>query len=140
MISPSLAAALADLPTERIQRLVDAIEGDTAIKLTVGAWLPSCPMVAAGFEPQHGFAPDCPERRFAAAWDRFAKTERRLVWHPGFAPGARIARRADVQALLRAANAALAAQQESAHATPRSAEYQPTFVPPAPGLRFPRQR
>jgi hypothetical protein len=120
MISPSLAAALADLPTERIQRLVDAIEGDATIKLTVGAWLPGCPMVVAGFDPQHGFALECPERRFAAAWDRFAKTERRRLWHPGFVPIARFARRADVQALLRAANGMLAARQETAHAKQRS--------------------
>lgn len=119
MISTSLAAALADLPTERIQRLVDAIEGDATIKLTVGAWLPGCPMVAAGFEPQHGFAPDCPERRFAAAWDRFAKTERRRLWHPGFVPIARFARQTDVQALLRAANGVLAARQATAHAKQR---------------------
>ena len=128
MISTSLAAALADLPTERIQRLVDVIEGDATIKLTVGDWLPGCPMVAAGFDPQHGFAPDCPERRFAAAWDRFARTERRRLWHPGFVPVARCARRADVQALLRAANAVLAARQETAHAKQRGLT---SITPPA---------
>jgi len=111
MISQPLGAALADLSTARIQGLVDVIERDSDIQLTVGAWLPNCPMVAAGFEPERGYAAHCPERRFAAAWDRFAKTDRRHLWVPGFVPAVRYARRRDVQALLRAANELLAARQ-----------------------------
>lgn len=112
MISEPLTAALADLSTTRIQRLVDAIESDATIKLTVRAWSPNCPMVAAGFDPCDGFVLDCPERRFAAAWDRFAKPEPRYRWAPVFFPLVRSARRSDVQALLRAANEVLAARQE----------------------------
>ena len=110
MISDSLAAALTDLSTHRLQRLVDAIEGDHTPKLTLGAWLPNCPMVAAGFDPHEGFAPNCPERRFAAAWDRFAKATPARVWASALLPVNRHARRSDVQALLRAANEVLAAR------------------------------
>ncbi len=111
MISEPLAAALADLSTARVQRLVDVIERNADIQFTVGAWLPNCPMVAAGFEPERGYAAHCPERRFAAAWDRFAKPERRRLWVPGFVPAVRYARQRDVQALLRAANELLASRQ-----------------------------
>ncbi|HEY1775465.1 MAG TPA: hypothetical protein VGG41_04830 [Solirubrobacteraceae bacterium] len=103
-----LRSALAQLPVERLQRLVDALERDPDVALTVGSWRPQCPMVLAGFDPDNAAA-DAPERVFAAAWDAFATAEprrrRRLPWC-----STRVARRADVQCLLRCANATLAAR------------------------------
>lgn len=100
--------ALDDLSTERIQRLVDHLEGNPGASVTVGSWRPRCPMVLAGFDPATA-SPDAPETRFAAVWDRVAVAQRGRWWHlpVGLVPG-RVARHADVRLLLRAANGVLA--------------------------------
>jgi len=106
--SSLVRSALAQLPLERLHRLVDALERDPDVQLTVGSWRPQCPMVLAGFDPDSPAA-DAPERAFAAAWDAFARSEprrrRRSPWC-----STRVACRADVQFLLRCANATLAAR------------------------------
>ena len=99
-----LQSALDGLPTERLERLVDRLEADPDIKVTVGAWRPQCPMVLAGFDPSHT-DPDNPEYRFATVWDRFATPAR--WWMPLRLTG-RPACRADVQLLLRRASEVLA--------------------------------
>jgi hypothetical protein len=104
-----LSRALEQLPLERLERLVDALERDPDAQLSVGSWRPQCPMVLAGFDPDHAAA-DAPERVFAGAWDAFARSEprrrrRRLAWCT-----TRVAARHDVQALWRSANATLAAR------------------------------
>jgi hypothetical protein len=103
-----LRKALDELPTERIQRLVDRLEAAPEPTVTVGFWRPSCPMVLAGFEPATA-SPNAPETRFAAVWDRTAVARRRRWWSPpaGLIPG-RVASRADVRLLLRSANGVLA--------------------------------
>ena len=105
MTIDDLQTALDALSTDRLQRLVDRLEQDPDIKVTVGAWRPRCPMVLAGFEPGD---PDSnvPERRFAAVWDQFAASEPKW-WIPLPSAG-RTATRSDVQLLLRRACAALA--------------------------------
>ena len=105
MMINDLQTALEALSTERLQRLVDRLEQDPDIKVTVGAWRPRCPMVLAGFDPGD---PDSnvPERRFAAVWDRFAASEPK--WWIPLPRAGRTATRSDVQLLLRRANAALA--------------------------------
>ena len=108
----ALRNALAQLPVARLLRLVDALERDPDVQLTVGSWRPQCPMVLAGFDPDNAEA-DAPERLVAAAWDAFARSEprrrRRMPWC-----STRVACRGDVQFLLRCANATLAAR----HARP----------------------
>lgn len=103
-----LRAALDELATERIQRLVDRLEATPEPAVTVGFWRPSCPMVLAGFDPATA-SPGAPEARFAAVWDRVAVATRRRWWSP---PAALVPRRvaaaADVRMLLRTANGALA--------------------------------
>jgi hypothetical protein len=104
-----LQQALANLATERIQRLVDRLEAKPEVTCTVGAWRPSCPMVLAGFDPRTA-SPSSPETRFAAVWDRVAVARRERWWSlplRRFGPG-RVACRADVRLLLRAANGVLA--------------------------------
>jgi hypothetical protein len=102
-----LQDALEGLASERLQRLVDRLEHDPGIAVTVGSWLPHCPMVLAGFDPARG-EPDCPEQQFAAVWDRFAAPRPRRRWRALVWPAPQHARRADVQFLLRAASATLA--------------------------------
>jgi hypothetical protein len=110
MTAKDLRAALEGLSSERVHRLVRALERDPDIKVTVGAWRPQCPMLIAGFNPFQA-SPTAPEQRFAAVWDRFAAAERRRWWaFPiSLGPG-RVARRADVQTLLRTAKEVLAAR------------------------------
>jgi len=111
-----LTKALDALSTERLQRLVDRIEHDPDIEVTVGASRPQCPMVLAGLDPQTA-TPHGPEHRFAAVWDRCATAEPGW-WMPVPSAG-RPARRSDVQLLLRTANAVLATRlvREAAAAT-----------------------
>jgi hypothetical protein len=104
-----LQCALAALSTERLQRLVDRLEGDPNVKVTVGSWRPHCPMVLAGFDPVMG-SPSCPEQHFASVWDRFATREPRRRWLMLLWPAGGAARRSDVQVLVRSANAMLAAR------------------------------
>jgi hypothetical protein len=110
MTTQDLTTALEGLSTERIQRLVDRLEREPDIKVTVRAWRPQCPMVLAGFEPLTEPA-NAPEQRFAAVWDRFARPERRhrlpLPWDLA---SAQVACRTDVQRLLHQANGVLAAR------------------------------
>jgi hypothetical protein len=103
-----LQKALAELTTERIQRLVDRLESAPRATVTVGAWRPRCPMVLAGFDPATASA-NAPETRFATVWDRVAVAKRGHWWNlpVGLVPG-RVASRADVRLLLRTANAMLA--------------------------------
>ena len=72
-----LQTVLEGLSTERLEPLVDRLEQDPNVKVTVGAWLPRCPIVIAGFDPASAQA-DRPEHRFAPVWDHFARSERRL--------------------------------------------------------------
>jgi len=107
MTIDDLQAALEGLSTERLQRLVNRLERDPEIKVTVGAWRPQCPMVLAGFDPTHADS-NLPEHRFAAVWDRLATPDTRW-WLLLLIPATgRPARRSDVQFLLRRANAVLA--------------------------------
>ena len=110
MTTEDLQTALEGLSSARIQRLVDRLEQEPDIQVTVKAWRPQCPMVLAGFEPLTEPA-NAPEQRFAAVWDRFARPERRhrlpLPWDIA---SAQVACRADVQRLLHRANAVLAAR------------------------------
>ncbi|HUA47991.1 MAG TPA: hypothetical protein VMA77_22325 [Solirubrobacteraceae bacterium] len=100
-----LQTALEALSTERLERLVDFLERDPDVKVTVGAWRPRCPMVIAGFDPSRAVA-NQPECRFAVVWDDFARSEWRFRIPLPYA--GRTARRSDVQLLLRRANAVLA--------------------------------
>ncbi|HEX4115968.1 MAG TPA: hypothetical protein VHY18_08855 [Solirubrobacteraceae bacterium] len=106
MTIEDLTAALNGLSTARLQRLADGLERDAEVKVTVGAWRPQCPMVLAGYDPMSGSGHG-PEDRFANVWDRFASSASgwRLLPRLG-----REARRGEVQALLRATNAVLAAR------------------------------
>jgi hypothetical protein len=103
-----LRAAIDELATERIQRLVDRLEATPEPAVTAGFWRSGSPMVLAGFDPAAA-SPDVPEARFAAVWDRVAVATRRRWWSP---PAAllrgRLASAADVGMLLRTANGALA--------------------------------
>lgn len=105
-----LVTALEGLGTERLQHLVDTLEREPDVDVTVGSWRPHCPMVLAGFDPTEACG-DAPEKRFAAAWDRFATPQRDrrrlrgLAWW-----GTRTAQPSDVRFLLRQANAVLAAR------------------------------
>jgi hypothetical protein len=105
MTLDDLHTALEGLSTERLERLVDRLERDPDIEVTVGAWVPRCPMVIAGFDPTCSEG-NQPEHRFAAVWDRFARSEQKFRIPLRFA--GRPARRSDVQLLLRRANAVLA--------------------------------
>ncbi len=102
-----LQKALNGLETERIQRLVDRLESDPDIRVTVGGWRPRCPMVLSGFDPSTA-AVSAPEVRFAKAWDQFALAAPWRWWRPVQIFAARTARRSDVQLLLRNANRVLA--------------------------------
>jgi hypothetical protein len=107
MNADDLHTALEGLATERLQRLVDRLEADPGVKVTVGAWRPLCPMVLAGLDPRATPA-NAPEVRFAMVWDHFAGVAPRRRWlPPGLFP-TRAARRSDVQLLLRSANEVLA--------------------------------
>jgi len=120
MTIDDLQRALEGLSTERLQRLVDRLEQDPDIKVTVGAWRPRCPMLLAGFDPQAAGA-NLPEHRFAAVWDQFASSEMKW-WRPlSRARNARTARHSDVQVLLRRANAALAYRSARTHLGDRHA-------------------
>lgn len=99
-----LQDALELLSTPRIERLVNELEADPNVALTVGAWA-RCPMVLAGFNPASGHLAS-PERVFAATWDRVARTA--TPWWVPYPWRTRLARREDVQALLRTANVVLA--------------------------------
>jgi hypothetical protein len=113
--------ALKGLSTERLNRLVDRLEEAPNLKVTVGSWRPQCPMVLAGFDPTAA-AGDAPEHRFAAAWDRFASPSPRPRWV--FLPSrTNAARRADVQFLLRRANAVLAARVAATRTETRPGEH-----------------
>jgi hypothetical protein len=114
MTLDDLQTALEGLSTERLERLVDRLERDPDITVTVGAWRPQCPMVIAGFDPVHATANE-PEHCFAFVWDHFARPEQRH-WIPLRSVGG-TARRSDVQILLRRANAVLA--YRSARERPR---------------------
>lgn len=108
---------LMGLSTERLTRLVEQLERSPDINVTVGSWLPQCPMVLAGFDHEHASA-CAPEREFANVWDQFAAgaPRRRSRWVPLFPVSAdrpRNARRRHCQALLRTANAVLAARVQS---------------------------
>ena len=105
MTVDELQSALEQLSTDRLQRLVDRLERDPDIKVTVGAWRPRCPMVLAGFDPRSAPA-NRPEHRFAAVWDQSANSDAKW-WFPLPSAG-RTARRSDVQLLVRRANAVLA--------------------------------
>jgi hypothetical protein len=105
MTLDDLHTALEGLSTERLERLVDRLERDPDIEVTVGAWVPECPMVIAGFDPTCSEA-NQPEHRFAAVWDHFARSEQKFRIPLRLA--GRPARRADVQLLLRRASAVLA--------------------------------
>jgi hypothetical protein len=105
-----LMSALAELSSERLQRLVERLEREPDVALTVGSWQPCCPMVLAGFNPATATG-EVPEQRFAGAWDRFATPRPRRRWIPALPwRTANAARPADVQFLLRRANAVLAAR------------------------------
>jgi len=108
MTVADLQSALESLSSERLELLVDQLERDPAVKLTIGAWRPQCPMVLAGFEPI-GAPRNAPEYRFAAVWDRLANAERQrrlpVPWDFG---AKRVACRADAQRLLHGANHVLA--------------------------------
>lgn len=135
MISHALASALADLSTDRIQRLVDRIENEADIELTVRAWRPQCPMVIAGFDPEKA-AKNTAEQRFAFAWDRFAVEKQPRWWTPRLRHPTHRARQCDVQALLRAANAMLAQRtgERSAPGRQRVAEAPRTERVAPPGV------
>lgn len=105
MTIDDLQRVLEGLSTERLGRLVDRLEEDPNVKVTVGAWRPSCPMLLAGCDPRTAGA-NLPEHRFAAVWDQFATTEAK--WWLPLPSRARTAQRSDVQLLLRRANAVLA--------------------------------
>ena len=108
MTIADLQGALESLSSERLQLLVDRLERDPGVKLTIGAWRPQCPMVFAGFEPI-GAPRNAPEYRFAAVWDRLARAERpRRLPFPWDFGAKRVASRADVQRLLHGANHVLA--------------------------------
>lgn len=132
MTAEDLRAAIEGLSTERVHRLVGAIQRDPDIKVTVGAWRPQCPMLIAGFDPFRA-SPTAPEQRFAAVWDRFAAAEHRRWWAIPISLGpGRVARRADVQTLLRTAKEVLAARSargESAEG--RAALAVPDSPPPS---------
>lgn len=100
-----LQAALDDLSTERLQRLVDRLEHEPDIAVSVGTWRPQCPMVLAGFDPQAATS-KVPEQWFASVWDRVAAPDPKWPFRLPFAH--RTARRADIQLLVRGANAVLA--------------------------------
>jgi hypothetical protein len=104
----NLVTALEGLSTDRLQRLVDRLERDPGVTLTVGDWRPHCPMVLAGFKPTAASG-EAPEQQFAAAWDRFAtpQARRRRLPAPPWRSGGP-AYPSDVQLLLRKANAVLA--------------------------------
>jgi len=119
MTAADLRGALDGLTSERIQCLVDRLEDDPEIEVTVGAWRPQCPMVLAGFYPLR-CAINAPETRFAAVWDNYARGERRRWRLPAslrLSHGAP-ARREDVKVLLRTANTILAARTAAADAVP----------------------
>ena len=105
MMIDDLQAALDGLSTERLQRLVDHLEREPDIEVSVGTWRPQCPMVLAGFDPQDATS-NMPEHWFAAVWDRVAAPDPKRRLRLPFAR--RTARHADVQLLLRGANAVLA--------------------------------
>lgn len=115
MITEPLQAALDELSTERLQALADVLSRNGKVGCTVGAWHPHCPMVLAGFDPDVQQA-GCPERRFARAWDEFARPAPHRRWVPSCWPASRDARLSDVQALLRASDAALAARHAKENA------------------------
>jgi hypothetical protein len=97
-----LRSAIDELATERIQRLVDALEATPEPAVTAGSWRPGSPMELAGFDPAAA-SPGAPEARFAAVWDR------RRWWSPPAAlVRGRVASAANVRMLLRSANGALA--------------------------------
>lgn len=114
MTAEDLVAALQELSTVRLQSLVDRLEREPQVRLTVGTWWPQCPMVLAGFDPRRA-SRKAPEHRFAQVWDEFALPRPTR----GF-PTPRIGRQAsrrDVQMLLRAANGVLAARSRDAGTT-----------------------
>ena len=113
MTADDLREALSGLSTERVQRLADRLSADPGLEVTIGSWFPQCPMVLAGFDGTTA-PPTAPERRFAAVWDRLARSERSR-W-PRWPWLSRRARREDVQLLLRTANAVLALRQRGPHA------------------------
>lgn len=100
-----LEAALDDLSTARLGRLVDALESEPDVKLTIGSWRPLCPMVLAGFVPNDDPA-GAPEHRFASVWDRFARPE--PFWWIRSPMLTLSARRRDIQLLMQSANSVLA--------------------------------
>jgi hypothetical protein len=124
MTNKDLRDALSALSSDRLERLVDQLEADPELEVTVGSWFPQCPMVLAGFDGTS--APDnAPERHFAAVWDRFARRERRRWSQSPWL--SRSAQREDVQLLLRTANAVLAARHDMRD--------RPAGQPDAPAIR-----
>jgi hypothetical protein len=121
MTLDDLQTALEALSTQRLELLVDRLERDPDVKVTVGAWLPQCPMVRAGFEPTRAMA-NQPEHRFAEVWDRFARSDQKF--RIPLRPVGRTTRRSDVQLLLRRANSVLA--YRSARERPRDERHHPT--------------
>lgn len=110
MTTDDLQVALDGLTTERVRRLADRLEQDPEIEVTVGAWVPHCPMMLAGFDP--GAAPTyTPEQYFEDTWNRFALPAPTPWWcAPVPFRAGRAARRSDVQQLLRAAKRVLDAR------------------------------
>ncbi len=110
MTTNDLQTALDGLPTERIRRLADRLQHDPDTEVTVGAWVPRCPMMLAGFDPR-GVSTYTPEQYFEDTWNRFALPAPTPWWTPPVPLSAgRAARRADVQQLLRAVNRVLDAR------------------------------
>jgi hypothetical protein len=107
MRAQELQTALEALPAELIQRLTDRLEADPDMRVTVGHWH-RCPMTIAGVD-RFEIVEDGPEHRFASAWDRYASAASRLTWRH-FPVISASAAKADVQTLLRLANATLAAR------------------------------
>jgi hypothetical protein len=103
----TVSRAVEALSDQRLRRLVERLERQPDVEVTVGAWRPQCPTVLAGFDPG-GPALNTPEERFALAWDNFATPPgdaslRRKAGQPASRP----ARRPDMRALLQAAQRAL---------------------------------
>lgn len=135
--TPSVQTALKGLPTSRIQRLVDELEADPDVEVTVCGWWPQCPMTLAGYQYLQSTI-ECnsgPERQFAVAWDHFAQRESKRWWHTIVDTPHR-ARRGDVQALLRAANEVLASRS----ATRNSGVSSRPLVAPEPAAGESHQR
>jgi hypothetical protein len=105
-----LQLALDGLSTDRIRRLADRLRQDPEPEVTVGAWVPHCPMMLAGFDPK-AVSSYTPEQYFEDTWNRFALPAPTPWWGaPIPLSVGRPARRADIQRLLFAVNGVLDAR------------------------------